>query len=88
MTGPYLMHQRSVRERQTIVEGFSYGQKNRADSIPVPRTSVFAGQSMYLDSLRKTPRRYQDNWAGWPTPRRQISVFISGAQHHDGSVAP
>jgi hypothetical protein len=24
---------------------------------------------MYLDSLRKTPRRYQDNGAGWPTPQ-------------------
>jgi hypothetical protein len=30
-------------------------------SIPVSRTSVYAGQSMYLDSLSKTPRQSQDN---------------------------
>jgi hypothetical protein len=38
-------------------------------SIPVSRTSVCAGKSLYLDSLRKAPRRYQDNWLGCPTIR-------------------
>jgi hypothetical protein len=41
------------------------------DSIPVPRTTVCAGQSMYLDSLHKMPRRYQDNGAG-----RQIRASV------------
>ena len=30
-------------------------------SIPVSRTSITAAQSRYLDSLRKTSRRFQDN---------------------------
>jgi hypothetical protein len=32
---------------------------------PVPRTCICAAQNMYLDSLHKAPRRYQDNGAGW-----------------------
>jgi hypothetical protein len=34
------------------------------DSIPVSRTSVYAAQIRYLGWLNKSPRRYQDNWAG------------------------
>ena len=33
-------------------------------SIPVSRTSIIAGQSLYLDSLYKSRLRYQDDWAG------------------------
>ena len=47
---------------------------------------------MYLGSLRKMPRRYQDNGAGWPTPQgtntmtssRTANPYPAGAVLVDG----